>query len=94
MLLNKIGLTGVCMHSFRLFRFTMYQKNRGRESTVVYDNNYYLAVPKLVQRTLAPLNEKPNHSSMNRGLAICHTKLKAPTSPKSNNAISSVGCLR
>ena len=49
-------------------------KNRGRESTVVYDNNYYLAVPKLLQRTLASLNEKPNHSSMKRGLATCYTK--------------------
>ena len=50
------------------------KKYRGRESTVVYDNNYYLAAPKLVQRNLAPLNEKPNHSSMKRRLGIFHTK--------------------
>ena len=70
------------------------EKSRGGESTFSSKSNSNLANPKLVPRTLTSFSEKSNHFAIKGRLTKGSSKPIASSYTKSNNAISSVACLR
>ena len=70
------------------------EKSRGGESTFSNNSNCNLANPKLVPRALMSFSKKSNHFAIKGRLTRGSSKPTASSYPKSNNAISSVACLR
>lgn len=70
------------------------EKSRGREATFSNDSNSDLADPNLVPRTFTSFTEKPNHFATKGGITGGFLKSRAFSYPKSNNASTSVGCLK
>ena len=70
------------------------EKSRGGESVFSNNSNSNLADPKLVPRALTSFSEKRNHFATKGRLTKVFSKPTASSYPKSNNATSSVGCLR
>ena len=70
------------------------EKSRGRESAFSNNGNSNLANPKLVPRIPTCFSERSNHFSIKGRLTEGSSKPISSPYLKSNNAISSVGCLR
>ena len=70
------------------------EKSRGGESPFSNNSNSNLADPKLAPRTLTSFSEKTNHFATKGRLTKGSSKPTVSSYPKSNNATSSVGCLR
>ena len=70
------------------------EKSRGGESTFSNNSNCNLANPKLVPRALMSFSKKSNHFAIKGRLTRGSSKPTASSYPKSNNAISSVACLK
>ena len=70
------------------------EKSRGRESAFSNNGNSNLANPKLVPRIPTCFSEISNHFSIKGRLTEGSSKPISSPYLKSNNAISSVGCLR
>ena len=85
---ESICIPSICLDSQSI------GKSRGGESAFSNNSNSNLANPKLVPRTLTSFSEKSNHFAIKGGLTKGPSKPTASFYPKSNNAISSVGCLR
>ena len=82
------------MHSLHLSWFTKYWKSRGGESAFSNNSNYNLAKPKLVPRPPTSFSDKSNNFAIKGLLTKGSSKPTSSSCPKSNNAISSVVCLR
>ena len=82
------------MHSLHLSCFTKYWKSRGGESAFSNNSNYNLANPKLVPRPPKSFSEKLNHFAIKGLLTKGSWKPTSSSCSKSDNAISSVVCLR
>ena len=70
------------------------EKSRGGESAFSKNRNSNLANLKLVPRTPTSFSEKSNHFAIKGRLPKGSSKPTASSYPKSNNAVSSVGCFR
>ena len=69
-------------------------KSTGGESAFSNNSNSNLANSKLVPRTLTSFSEKSNHFAIKGRLTKGSSTPTASSCPKSNNAVSSEGCLR
>ena len=85
---ESICIPSICLESQST------EKSRGGQNTFSNNSNSNLANPKLVPRTLTSFSEKSNHFAIKWRLTNGFSKPTASSYLKSNNAISSAGCLR
>ena len=85
---NSISIPSICLDSQST------EKSRGGESAFSNNSNSNLAEPKLVSRALTSFSEKTNHFATKGRFTRWSSKPTASSYSKSNNATSSVGCLR
>ena len=70
------------------------ERSRRGKSAFSNNSNSYLTNPKLVPRTPTSFSKKSDHFAIKGRLTKGSSKPTSASYPKSNNAISSVGCLR
>ena len=85
---ESICISSICLDSQST------EKGKGGERAFSNNSNSNLTDPKLVTRTLTSFSGKCNHFATKGRLTKGSSKPPASSYPKSNNAISSVGCLR
>ena len=90
---EMVSQKSVCIPSIRLDSQST-EKSRAGESIFSNNSKSNLADPKLVPRAPTSFSEKPNHFATKGRLTKGPSKPTASSYPKSNNATSSVGCLR